>query len=138
MFLLDTDTVTRVLYGDERITERIRRAGQVVGITVISRIEVLQGRFASVLKAENGNQLVAAQERLARNEADLRRIPVLPIDAAAAAEFDRLRQNKKLKKVGRADLLIAAMTLASRATLVTRNVKDFRQVPGLQVENWID
>ena len=45
---------------------------------------------------------------------------------------------KKLKKSGRADLLIAAITLANRATLVTRNEKDFRQVPGLQVENWVD
>ena len=40
--------------------------------------------------------------------------------------------------MGRADLLIAAITLANRATLVTRNLKDFRQVPGLQIENWAD
>ena len=55
-----------------------------------------------------------------------------------ASEFDRLRQSRKLKKIGRADLLIAAITLANRATLVSRNLKDFRQVPGLQVENWAD
>ena len=63
---------------------------------------------------------------------------VIPIDDAAADEFDRMRQNKKLKKIGRADLLIAAIALANRATLVTRNLKDFRQVPGLRVENWAD
>ena len=63
---------------------------------------------------------------------------MLAIDAASADEFDRLRANKKLKKIGRADLLIAAITLANRATLVTRNLKDFRQVPGLKVENWVD
>jgi tRNA(fMet)-specific endonuclease VapC len=49
-----------------------------------------------------------------------------------------LRQNKKLKKIGRPDLLIAAITLAARGTLVTRNLKDFRLVPGLRVENWAD
>jgi tRNA(fMet)-specific endonuclease VapC len=48
-----------------------------------------------------------------------------------------LRQNKKLKKIGRADLLMAAITLANRATLISRNLKDFRQVPGLQFENWL-
>ncbi len=56
----------------------------------------------------------------------------------AAAEFDRLRENRKLRKIGRADLLIACVALANRATLVTRNLKHFRQVPGLQVEDWVD
>jgi tRNA(fMet)-specific endonuclease VapC len=45
---------------------------------------------------------------------------------------------KKLRKIGRADLLIAAISLANRATVVSRNLKDFRQVPGLRVENWAD
>ena len=63
---------------------------------------------------------------------------VIPIEPTSAAEFDRLRENKKLKRIGRGDLLIAAITLAERATLVTRNVKHFRQVAGLQIENWAD
>ena len=63
---------------------------------------------------------------------------ILRIEAQAAAEFDRLRQSRKLRKIGRADLLIAAITLGNRATLVSRNLKDFRQVPGLLVENWAD
>ena len=63
---------------------------------------------------------------------------MLTIKEGAAREFDRLRQHKKLKKIGRADLLIACITLAHRATLVTRNLKDFRQVPGLPIESWMD
>ena len=78
------------------------------------------------------------QERLAQAERDLRAFPALGIDAAVAAEFDRLRQLKGIKKIGRTDILIAAIALAHRAVLVTRNVKDFRQVHGLQVENWAD
>lgn len=49
-----------------------------------------------------------------------------------------MRQEKKLKKIGRADLLIASIALAERALLVTRNLKDFKQIPGLHVENWAD
>lgn len=79
-----------------------------------------------------------AQQRLEMSEHHLRQVPILAVDAAAAAEFDRLRHHKKLKKIGQADLLIAAITLAHRATLVSRNLKDFHQVPGLQVENWAD
>jgi tRNA(fMet)-specific endonuclease VapC len=49
-----------------------------------------------------------------------------------------LRQDRKLKKIGRRDLLIACIALAHRAKVVTRNLKHFRQVPGLLVENWAD
>ena len=63
---------------------------------------------------------------------------ILLIDLAVAAEFDRLRQDKKLKKIGRADLLIACVTLTNWGKLVGRNLKDFRLVAGLQVENWAD
>jgi tRNA(fMet)-specific endonuclease VapC len=138
MFILDTDTLTLLLQGHERVTARRAQATEEVVLSVITRIEVLQGRFAFVLKAEDGETLLRAQHRLAENEQDLEHFIVLDIDAASAAEFDRLRQNKKLKKIGRSDLLIASITLAKRATLVSRNLKDFRQVPGLQVENWAD
>jgi tRNA(fMet)-specific endonuclease VapC len=138
MFILDTDTLTLLLRGHERVTHRTSAATGEVVITVISRIEALQGRFASVLKAEDGDRLLQAQQRLAENERDLEGLTILPVDVAAAAAFDGLRANKKLKKIGRADLLIAAIALANRAKLVTRNLKDFRQVPGLQVENWAD
>ena len=108
-------------------------------MTIVSRIEILQGRFAMLLKAANGQELRRAQQRLDQTVERLAEVPnVIPVDDLVADEFDRLRANKKLKKIGRADLLIAAITLANRATLVTRNLKDFRQVLGLQVENWVD
>jgi tRNA(fMet)-specific endonuclease VapC len=138
MFVLDTDTLSLLLRGHARVTRRVAQATEEVAITLISRIEILQGRFASVLKAEDGDKLLLAQRRLVDSEEDLKRFTILAIGPAAAAEFDGLRQNKKLKKIGRDDLLIAALTLANRATLVTRNRKDFDQVPGLKVEDWAD
>jgi tRNA(fMet)-specific endonuclease VapC len=117
MFVLDTDMVSLLLRGHTRVTERVAQATEEVALTLISRIEILQGRFASVLKAENSDRLLQAQQRLDESEKDLKRFSIFAIDAASAAEFDRLRQNKKLKKIGRGDLLIAALTLANRATL---------------------
>jgi len=138
MFILDTDTLSFLLRAQGRVTKRVEQATEEVVITIISQIEILQGRFASLLKAEDGEKLVQAQQRLEENEEDLERLTILAIDAATAAEFDRLTRNKKLKKIGRADLLIASITQANHATLVTRNLKDFRKVPGLKVENWVD
>ena len=139
MYFLDTDILTLAHAGQTRVSDQLRRVdADEVAITVITQIEILQGRFAAVLKASHGEQLVRAQELLLRSEQRLRLLEIIPVDAACAAEFDRLRQHKKLKKIGRGDLLIASIALAHRATLVTRNVKDFRQIPGLQVENWAD
>ena len=38
--------------------------------------------------------------------------------------------------IGPLDTLIAATALARRATLVTHNVREFRRVEGLKVEDW--
>jgi tRNA(fMet)-specific endonuclease VapC len=138
VIVLDTDTLTLYLRDHPQILRRLHEAGEDVAITIITRIEVLQGRFATLLKAADGAALQRGQQRLDRAESDLAVFRILPIDDADAAEFDQLRQNRKLKKIGRGDSLIAAITLAHAATLVTRNLKDFRQVPGLQVENWAD
>src|SRR5262249_48636587 len=100
--------------------------------------EILQGRFAAVLKAASREQLQQAQHRLTESERQLAAFDVLPVEAAAAAEFERLLGTKGLKKIGRGDLLIASIVLANGATLVTRNTKDFGKVPELKVENWAD
>jgi tRNA(fMet)-specific endonuclease VapC len=63
---------------------------------------------------------------------------ILTVDAAAATEFDNLRKNRKLRVIGRADLLIASIAPARHSTLVTRNLKHFRLVPGPRLENWAD
>jgi tRNA(fMet)-specific endonuclease VapC len=139
MKVFDTDTLTLLFGGHERVTERRRAETEEVAITIVSHIETLRGRFDMLLKAADGAELQRAQLWLDKTVRNLAAIPrVIAIDVAAAAEFDRLRENKKLKKIGRADLLIASIALAHRATLVTRNLKHFRQVPGLQLENWAD
>ena len=139
MHLLDTDILTYLHAGHPRVVERLHNlADPDVGTTIITKIEVLRGRFDFVLKAATGPELVRAQRLLARTEELLAQISIVTLDKASAAQFDRLRAINKLKKIGRADLLIASIALAHRATLVTRNVRHFNQVPGLIVTNWMD
>jgi tRNA(fMet)-specific endonuclease VapC len=120
------------------VLERIRRNAAEVATTIVSRIEVLEGRFASVIKAADGSQLLRAQEWLEQAQRKLDDFPSVRFGEPAAAQFDVLRQNRQLRKIGRGDLLIASIVLAHRATLVTRNLRHFRLVPGLQIENWAD
>jgi tRNA(fMet)-specific endonuclease VapC len=138
MIVLDTDTLSLLFANHARVAARYRAETDDVVTTVISRIEVLQGRFSTMLKAADGAELLRGQDRLERAESDLATLRQLPISTVAAVEFDKIRGNKKLKRIGRGDLLIAAIVLANRATLATRNEKDFRQVPGLRIENWAD
>ncbi|HYT94202.1 MAG TPA: type II toxin-antitoxin system VapC family toxin [Gemmataceae bacterium] len=138
MIVLDTDTYTLHQFAHERVVERCRTASEAPAITIVTQIEVFRGRHAAIIKAEDGARLLHAQQVLVLTLQHMAQFRVVPFDDAAAAMFDQLRQHKKLKKIGRADLLIASIVLANRATLVSRNLKDFRQVPGLQVENWAD
>jgi tRNA(fMet)-specific endonuclease VapC len=40
-------------------------------------------------------------------------------------------------RIGTQDLKIASIALADNATLLSANLVDFRQVPGLDVEDWL-
>ena len=48
--------------------------------------------------------------------------------------YEQLRAS--FRRIGKNDLRIAAIALEHGATLATRNVQDFRQIPGLQIEDW--
>jgi tRNA(fMet)-specific endonuclease VapC len=122
MTLLDTDILTHLMNGHERVRKRAEQA-ESIAITIVTRVEVLQGRFASLLKAADGEHLLLAQQWLEENERYLRGVQIVRFDAAAGDEFDKLRQNKKLKKIGRADLLIASIALAHQATLATHGTR---------------
>jgi tRNA(fMet)-specific endonuclease VapC len=138
MILLDTDTFTLHHAGHVKVADRASKAAEAPRSTIVTQIEALRGRQDAVMKAEDGERLLRAQRLLLSTVQHLALFPIVPFDDAAAAEFDRLRQTKGLKKIGRADLLIASIALANKATLVTRNLKDFRKVTGLQLENWAD
>jgi tRNA(fMet)-specific endonuclease VapC len=139
MHLLDSDTLSHLWANHERVVERLRQCEDAeIGTTSITKSEILRTRCENLLKAASGDELLKAQRRLDRSEQKLSELTVAPFDEAASAVLSRLEQVKKLKKIGRADLLIASIALANDATLVTRNLKHFRQVPNLKVENWVD
>lgn len=140
MILLDTDTVSLYHAGHEKVVERVTRVdpANVLGTTVITRAEILRARFEFLLKAADGEQLRRAQERLDNSDSLMNDLHIAKVDALVATEFDKLREQKRLRKIGRADLLIGCIALVHDATLVTRNLKHFRQIPNLKVENWAD
>ncbi|WP_089934135.1 type II toxin-antitoxin system VapC family toxin [Candidatus Entotheonella palauensis] len=91
-----------------------------------------------MLKASTGTELLRAQALLARTEMLLGDLLIIAFNEEAAGRFDQLRQIRRRREIGRADLLIASIALAHQAILVTRNVRHFQLIPGLTVVNWVD
>jgi tRNA(fMet)-specific endonuclease VapC len=64
------------------------------------------------------------------------RIPVLPFTETDAESFGVLRASVRDRSRNAMDRLIAAHAVNSGVTLVTNNEADFKDYPGLVVENW--
>jgi tRNA(fMet)-specific endonuclease VapC len=67
-------------------------------------------------------------------------IPILPVEAGVDEVYARIRLalEQAGTPIGPNDLLIAAQALDQELILITDNVNEFRRVPDLQVENWLD
>lgn len=140
MTILDTDTVTLYALGNEKIGAKVDGVGgpDQLAVAVITRMEILRGRFDSILKAADEGQLNLAMQRFQEAGNMLDSFLTVPVNDKAAQQFTALQKHKKAKKMRRPDMLIACIALANDALLVTRNVKDYKDVPGLRVENWAD
>ena len=140
MTILDTDILTLFALGHEKVGSKVIEAGGTgqLAVAVITRMEVLRGRFDSILKASDDRQLRLAMQRFQEAENLLNSFVTVPVNDGAAQHFKEMTQSKKKPKMKRGDMLIACIALAHKALLVTRNLKDYRGVRDLQVENWAD
>ena len=62
----------------------------------------------------------------------------LPFDDRAADEYSVIRWHLTTlgQLIGPNDLMIAAIALANRLTLVSHNTAEFSRIPGLVLEDW--
>jgi tRNA(fMet)-specific endonuclease VapC len=69
----------------------------------------------------------------------LKAVRVVPLSTGADAAYAVLRTDleRKGQLIGPNDMLIAAHALALDAILVTDNVREFKRVKGLKIENWL-
>lgn len=66
-------------------------------------------------------------------------LTILPFDDAAAWAYGELRAGLERRgtPIGSLDTMIAAHALSLHAMLVTNNSREFSQVPGLEISNWV-
>jgi tRNA(fMet)-specific endonuclease VapC len=126
-FLLDTNVVSHAIRGDARVRRRIGRHAQ-HGIAV-SAVTVAELTYGSLKHPQPERHRLAWQAFVALCE-------VLPFDEEAAREHARVRYALRSSPIGERDLFIAAIALPRKLVVVTHNVREFRRVPGLRVEDW--
>ena len=138
MIILDSDIITLMHAAHPQVARRLEANQDDLAITVITLIKVLRGRFDYLMKASSKQQFLHAQRLLRSSAQQLEELPTLFLDETALDHFELLSAKKGIKKIGRADLLIASIALSHGATLVTRNLKHFKLVPKLKIANWVD
>lgn len=130
-YVLDTNICIHLMeVHPPQVVERFRMTP--VGEVMISVVTYAELR--------HGVERTPAVDREAAESA-LRRLvallPVLPFEEKAAEQYGVLRAAVPDRRRDVLDRLIAAHALSVGATLVTNNEADFKDYPGLQVENWV-
>jgi tRNA(fMet)-specific endonuclease VapC len=74
-----------------------------------------------------------------RVDQTLTSVEIVPLLVGVDATYAVLRTDleRRGKLIGPNDMLIAAHALALDAILVTDNVREFKRVKGLKIENWL-
>ena len=139
MILVDSDHLSvfidRRNAGHQRLTTRLSQTRDDVAIPVVAMEEHLRGWLAQIQRMRDPLKLVAPYARLAELMLFFAEWDIAKWTVQAAAEFACLRADRV--RIGTQDLRIASIALASQALLLSANLRDFRQVPNLQVEDWL-
>jgi tRNA(fMet)-specific endonuclease VapC len=135
VYVLDTDIFSLYRRGHPDLDQRIdSHPLEALAITVITVEEEMAGWYSLLRQARNADEEVRAYERLAAAVPVLARWRILPMSHPALARFEDLKRlNLNVRKM---DLRIAAIVLEAGGTLVSRNLRDFRRIPNLVVEDW--
>jgi tRNA(fMet)-specific endonuclease VapC len=135
LYVLDTDTLQLLQDEQPTVAARVHTVPPTeLAISVVTVEEQSSGWYTQLRQAKDHERLAWAYRRLAVTVCSLANVKIVDFDEPANRRCEQL---KKLKlKVRKMDLRIAATVLDRDAILVTRNVRDFRQVPGLRLEDW--
>jgi tRNA(fMet)-specific endonuclease VapC len=139
MLILDTDHLTEYQKGTsaeaQRLKQRLEEAEEPFGTTIITVEEVMRGWMAAIRRTTDPVRQINAYRKLRQLFRFFATWDVLDWTPASATRFSELKTAKT--RIGTMDLKIASIALANDATLLSRNVKDFQNVPGLRVVDWL-
>lgn len=127
--LLDTNICSAHMRRPGGLTHRFFQYGGGLAIPTI----VLGELYAGAYHHPSPQRLLTAISDM------LPELTVLEFDVAWAEQFGKVRGTLLTQGivVSAVDLMIASVALVHDLTLVTHNTADFRNVPGLRLEDWL-
>ena len=133
MLILDSNTISYYFRGDPQVVPRLQAVRP--GSLGVPAIVVYELRYGLMRLPQE-----AAEPRLAALAQFLRPLQMLPFDDECALQAAKIRIALEATgtPIGPHNTLIAATALRHQATLITRNVREFSRVQGLQWINWHD
>lgn len=130
MFLLDTNVLSALVREPQGVVaQRITLVGEsniCTSIIVAAELRYGAAKRGSARLAQQLDIILAAMD-------------IVPFESPMDRTYADLRNTleRRGRPIGGNDLIIAAQALALEAALVTDNWKEFEQVPGLKLENWV-
>jgi tRNA(fMet)-specific endonuclease VapC len=137
LFVIDTDIFTHYRHGHPVVVRRIvqHAVGHRLALAVPAVDELVSGWQAAVRRARaTPAQLAYFQAQFAEVVELMAGYEFLPMTPASLARHAALMGAKL--QVKSPDLRIAAVALEAGGIVVTRNLRDFRRVPGLTSVDW--
>ena len=130
-WMLDTNICIAIIRRQPEVAIK-RLRGKSVGQVGVSAVTVAELQYG----AAKSTRPEAARSALAEF---LLPLEVAPFDEAACVRYGMVRAKLEAagKTIGPLDTLIAAHALSLGVVLVTNNLREFRRVPGLTVEDWV-
>lgn len=138
LYLWDSNILRHYADGNLTLHEKLQRVTpSVVALPSVVMAETLRGRSEYALKA-TPEQSPFAHDLLLKTLQMIQRFQILPFDQQSATVMANLKKQHRAHKL-HADLMIAAVAIAGKHIVVTRNVKHFiGLLPQDQIQNWID
>jgi tRNA(fMet)-specific endonuclease VapC len=127
-YLIDTNIAIHARDGTEAVLDRLTEHDGEVLLSALSLAELQRGVYRDPS---------LTPIRQARLEVLLRALPVLPFDASAAIAYGRIIAQCGWVRGRDYDRMIAGHAISSNSVLVTNNLADFSDIPGLTLENWV-
>ena len=134
-YLLDTNILIEFLNGNSSVIKNVLAVGiESCCMSVVSLHELYYGAYyAKTKKEEYFNKEIIRINKL------LERFDVLPLPLDAG-DYGQIKMALRVtgRIVDEFDMLIGGQALAAGLTVVTDNIKHFKFMPNLKVENWVE